>query len=224
MRKPLNLNIAILLVLMSVLAGCSSKPANANEATSPPGAPKSDVRLTFMTNIVGMQFELLAKICKAFTAETGIEVEAVSPGSAYEEIMKLKMASNELPDLFTTHGWSVARYSGYLRLLNDQAWFSAINPSIQPLITNKNGEIYVLPVDVDVAGIVYNRAMMKVLNINIDELTTWHAFEDALTKVKDAGHIGIHIAGRDSWTIGQFFDYTAPSFFTTNENDNYRKQ
>jgi ABC-type glycerol-3-phosphate transport system substrate-binding protein len=66
-RKPLNLNITILLVIMLVLAGCSSRPANVNGAGSSPEAPKSDARLTFMTNISGVQFELLDKISKAFT-------------------------------------------------------------------------------------------------------------------------------------------------------------
>ena len=37
-------------------------------------------------------------------------------------MMKTKMAANDLPDLWTTHGWSVNRYSEYLRPLNDREW------------------------------------------------------------------------------------------------------
>ena len=55
----------------------------------------------------GSQVEVLQAACEAFTAETGIKVEFSAPGDTYEEMMKTKMASNDLPDVFDTHGWAV---------------------------------------------------------------------------------------------------------------------
>lgn len=229
MEKSTKGMMGAVLALMVTAAGCSSEPASTNNNTGTPSpsasaspAPKTNAKLTFMTNIGGVQFETLDQIAKAFTKETGIAVEAISPGSTYEEMMKTKMAAKDLPDLWTTHGWSVARYSEYLRPLNDQPWASQVSPSIKTLITDKNNQIYVLPMDVDLAGIVYNRDMMKELGIKVEELTTWAKFEQAMEKVKAAGYTPLHIGGKDNWTIGQFFDWVAPSLYTTNDSKNYR--
>ena len=38
-----------------------------------------------------------------------------SQGAEFETLMRTRMASLDLPDMWTTHGWSVERYSEYLR-------------------------------------------------------------------------------------------------------------
>ena len=58
--------------------------------------------------------------------------------------MKTRMASQDLPDVFETHGWSVARYSEYLMPLNEESWASRIDEAILPVISDKNDNIYVL--------------------------------------------------------------------------------
>lgn len=222
----------------STLAGCSSAPETVAPApevkTEEPKkeepkkeepkvaeeTPKVSGELVFMTNLVGIQAELLGELSEEFTKETGVKVEFIAPGSTYEEVMKTKMAANDLPDVFTTHGWSVARYSEYLRPINDQPWASNINPSIEERITDKDGNMFVLPMDVDLAGIVYNETVLTGAGVNVDDIKTWDNFEEALQKVKDAGYTPIHIGGKDSWTIGQYFDWVAPSFYITSKDNN----
>lgn len=217
MKRKLTSIIACSVLTFSMLTGCSS--SGGDDATK-----KEDVTLTFMTNKVGKPSDALKEVCEDFTKETGIKVEFSAPGSNYEELMKTKMAANDLPDLWTTHGWSVARYSEYLRTLNDQEWFNDISQSIKPVITGENDEIYALPVNMDIAGILYNVEVLEKSNVNVDDIKTWSDFEKALEKIKAAGFTPIHIGGKDSWTIGQFFDWVAPSFYVTNENKNYRKE
>ncbi|MGL5694749.1 MAG: ABC transporter substrate-binding protein [Peptostreptococcaceae bacterium] len=219
MNKKLISILTGSVLTLSMLTGCTSS----NEKDSG-GGKKEDVTLTFMTNKVGLPSDTLKEICEDFTEETGIKVEFSAPGNSYEELMKTKMAANDLPDLWTTHGWSVARYSEYLRPLNDQPWFKDVSQSIKPVIEAENGEIYALPINMDIAGILYNVDVVEKAGVNVDEIKTWGDFEKALQKIKDAGFTPIHIGGKDSWTIGQFFDWVAPSFYVTNEKDNYRKE
>lgn len=219
MNKKLISILTGSVLTLSMLTGCGS-----TEENNSGGNKTDDVTLTFMTNKVGAPSDALKEICEDFTEETGIKVELSAPGSSYEELMKTKMAANDLPDLWTTHGWSVARYSEYLRTLNDQPWFSNVSQSIKPVIEDEKGEIYALPVNMDIAGILYNVDVIEKAGVNVDEIKTWGDFEKALQKIKDAGFIPIHIGGKDSWTIGQFFDWVAPSFYVTNEKDNYRKE
>lgn len=197
------------------LAACGEK-----KDTEPKAAGKGGETITFATNVVGEKAEALESACKEFEKETGYKVDFQAPGSSYEELMKTKMSANELPDVFTTHGWSVARYSDYLMTVNDREWAADINEQIKPVITNASGDMFVLPVDMDVAGIVCNMSVLEEAGVNPDDIRTWEDFNAACDKIKAAGKNPVHMGGKDNWTIGQFFDWAAPSYFITDENNN----
>ncbi|MBQ7801458.1 MAG: extracellular solute-binding protein [Oscillospiraceae bacterium] len=229
MKKILCLLLALVMV-MGMFAACgdtdetpatnapvSDETKAADDATEAQVGSNSDVVLTFMTNVVGEKATALEAAIRDFEAETGYTVEFSAPGDSYEELMKTKMASNELPDVFTTHGWSVARYSEYLMPVNDMDFASRISDQIKPVITDAEGNMYVLPIDIDIAGMVYNVDVLESCGINVDDLTTWEAFADACAVIEAAGIDPMHIGGKDTWTIGQFFDWVAPSFYVTDE-------
>lgn len=199
--------------MLCTLAGCGGQEA---------GGKDGSVELSFMTNVVGEKASALEAAIDSFEKETGYTVEFSAPGSSYEELMKTKMSSNEMPDLFTTHGWSVARYSEYLEPIDDQPFADKLSKQIEPVITDKDGNMYVLPVDRDIAGIVYNTEALKKAGVDPDSIKTWADFEAACEKVKGAGITPIHMGGKDNWTIGQFFDWAAPSYYVTDDNDNKR--
>ncbi len=198
--------------------------ASSEEASSDEGGKKYEgITLSFMSNIAGVQSEAMEEVIAQFEAETGAVVEYSSPGASYEELMKTKMSANQLPDLFTTHGWSIARYGQYLEPLNGQEWASRLSESAKQVVVEaSSGNFYCLPVDVDVAGIIYNKTVLDAAGVNVDELKTWDAFAESLGKIKEAGYTPIHIGGKDNWTIGQFFDWVAPSYLITDEANNHR--
>ncbi|MDQ2623865.1 MAG: extracellular solute-binding protein [Actinomycetota bacterium] len=227
MKKLLTVGLAgaLTLSLAACSGGSSTTPtpdASAPQSSDSPAAPASDITLTFMTNVVGEQASALEGVLADFTAETGIKVDFSAPGESYEDLMKTKMSANDLPDLFTTHGWSVARYSDFLAPVNDQPFFSRISDQILPVITAESGDVFVLPVDADIAGLVYNVDVLEAAGVDADSLTTWDSFTEALGTIKDKGVTPLHVGGKDSWTIGQFGDWIAPSFFVTNEASNQR--
>lgn len=199
------------------LAACGS--GSGNSESTDEGESKENVTIVFSTNVVGEKADALEQACKDFEEETGYTVDFQAPGADYEELMKTKMASNELPDVFTTHGWSVARYSDYLMPINDMDWAEEIDGQIKGVITDTEGNMFVLPVDVDIAGIVCNISVLEEAGVNPDEIKTWDDFAAACDKIKAAGKNPVHIGGKDSWTIGQFFDWAAPSFYVTDENN-----
>ena len=199
------------------LAACGSDSGESGDDSGKSG----DVTITFSTNVVGAKAEALEAACRDFEEETGYTVDFQAPGESYEELMKTKMSANELPDVFTTHGWSVARYSDYLMPVNDLDWASDINDQIKPVITDSEGNMYVLPIDMDIAGIICNMTVLEEAGVNSDEIKTWDDFAAACDKIKAAGKTPIHMGGKDSWTIGQYFDWAAPSYYITDEADSH---
>jgi raffinose/stachyose/melibiose transport system substrate-binding protein len=216
MKKLLTVALVAAMGIGCVFANGSKEQSSAKE--------EGPVTLTFMTNMTDIHADLLQELSNEYEAESGNKIEFSAPGSSYEELMKTKMSANECPDIFTTHGWSVLRYSEYLEPINDLSWAGDINPQIKPVITDDDGNMFVLPMDVDIAGIIYNASVLEEAGVNVDDIKTWADFEDACAKIKAIGKDPIHMGGKDSWTIGQFFDWAAPSFFITNEADNQRDE
>ena len=150
----------------SLLAGCSSsedsqsasqapaaqEPESKMEAVSEAAGEKeetantaSDVVLEVETLWTNDMLNGLQEIMNDFTEETGIGIELISPGDDYENVMKTRMASGDLPDIWETHGWSTTRYSEYLAPLNDEAWLSKVKDSIRKTVTDAQGNVYVVP-------------------------------------------------------------------------------
>jgi len=170
------------------------------------------------------EFKALTDIAAQYSAANAGVTVTITQYPEYEQVMKSKMAANDLPDLFATHGWSVARYSEYLEPLNNQSWISKLSPAIKPVITNSKGQIFVLPFDVDSAGVAFNKDVLDKCGVDPFAIKTWDDFMAACEKIKAAGIICVDIGGsvQDDWTVGNFFDWVAPSFLITNDNKNYR--
>lgn len=229
MKKILIFAIAGITALTMI--GCSSRPeeptvpvepTNDTETQQEPsedeGVPLTGAKIEFLYNLSGENVsDAVQEVSKQFTKETGIEVEAVMPGSNFSDVMKIRMASNQLPDVWTTHGWAVARYAEYLQPLNDQEFASHIMPNIEGQITGADGNLYTLPINIDLTGIVYNEKVLESLGIDADSIKTWEDFEAVCEILKSEGITPIQLGGKDNWTIGNMLDFVAPTIIT-NEN------
>ncbi|MCD8352486.1 MAG: extracellular solute-binding protein [Planctomycetaceae bacterium] len=138
-----------------------------------------------------------------------VSIEVIVGGGDAEAMLKTKMAANDLPDMWTTHGWSLMRYSEYLEPLNDQPWAKDISPLIKPAITGKDGKFYVLPMDVEVTGIPCNMTVLEKSGVDADAIRTLDDLFAACEKVKQAGFTPMVLGGKDIWPIGQYLLWTA---------------
>lgn len=228
MKRSKLLLLCTLLLSVWTLSACGSGNNNESSPSASGSAPASQatsddkqVTLTVMTNIVGEPAKVLEDIAKQFEAENkNIKIEFSAPGAEYENIMKVKMASNALPDVFSTHGWSKVRYGQYLTDLRDEAWVAQLDDAIKPAVTDDAGKVYALPIDQDKSSPVYNKEVLEKYGVEVP--TTWEEFLAACEtiKTKSNGEVTpIHIGGADSWPIGQFFDFMAtPAFISAPTN------
>jgi raffinose/stachyose/melibiose transport system substrate-binding protein len=182
--------------------------------------PKT-VTISASTNMVGEQAKVLQAIANDFMRKNpDIKVDFTAPGSQYSNIMKIKAASDELPDVFSTHGWAKVRYGTYLADLRAEKWASRIDSSIRPLVTDEAGKVYVLPMDQDKSGMIYNIDILRKYQIEVP--STFQDFLIACEQIKMKSHgqiIPIHIGGSDNWPEGQFYDFFAiPAFISPKEN------
>lgn len=223
--------LGVLIAAAFLLAACGTPSKGGNSdgeqasgeksASADKSGDDSKVTLTVMTNIVGEPAKVLQDIANKFMEENpAIKVDFSAPGAEYENIMKMKMASGELPDVFSTHGWAKVRYGAYLADLKDEEWASRLDASIKPSVTDEQGKVYVLPIDQDKGGPVYNAAVLEKYDVKVPE--TWNELLAAAEEIKTKSNgevTPIHIGGADSWPIGQFFDFYATSVFVSPEKN-----
>ena len=179
--------------------------------------------LEIVTNADEQTFNAVNGIFEKFMEENpGVKISYTTQGSDYEQLMKARMASNDLPDIFATHGWSVARYSEYLRPLNDQPWFGTVEEAFKRNIENADGQIFVLPLNMDQGGLMYNKTLLAELGIEIPK--TWDEFMAACQLAKDKGYTGVFIAGKDSRQPANLMDIAATTFLASCEDKGYTDQ
>lgn len=131
-------------------------------------------------------------IVDRFENESGCKVEVTSYGmDDYENSLKTRMASNTLPDVFETHGWSILRYKEYLTDLSGESWVSQYDESALGVIQDENGEIYVCMPTLMPNGILVNLEVCEDAGVDVYGLNTWEDFSEACKKIKDAGYTPI---------------------------------
>jgi raffinose/stachyose/melibiose transport system substrate-binding protein len=222
-KRVLTFLISFLLI-SAILAACggtpaatttpevtSAKPASTTAPTVAPTVanPPAQVTISVATNRVGEQAKLLEQIARKFEQENpDVKVDFSAPGSDYENLMKIKMAANDMPDVFSTHGWAKIRYGAFLLDLRDQPWASQIDQAIKPAVTDDTGRVYVLPMDQEKTGPVFNADILTQYNVEVP--ATWDQLLATCEtiKTKSAGKVVcIHMGGADSWPVGQYYDF-----------------
>ena len=155
-------------------------------------------------------------------APEGVDIELVPMTNTYEADMKVRLASGDVPDIWSTHGWSLLRYSEFLEPLDARPWAKNFNPALDAAMTNEAGQFFALPINTDVAGIVYNKTVLEDAGIDVKTLTTWESFGDAAATLKAAGITPISTSSKDSWFAGNVADFAASGAYTPDELESLR--
>ncbi|MBB6633180.1 ABC transporter substrate-binding protein [Cohnella thailandensis] len=232
MRKINRKTPIVLLLLAMFVSACGNGNNSADSASSPSGnaAPyesssqppspsaKSPVTLDFSTNASGGTLDAFKDIAERFNEEhEGITVEVAELGKDFNTLMTAKMASNDMPDLFSTAGWSVRRFGEYLLPLNDRAWASQVAEEIKPVVTDAGGNLLALPMDIDISGMVYNPSILQELGLSVPE--TWEQFLAACEAIKKAGYTPVAVAGKESSDIAGLMSRVSLSLLVQSNPD-----
>ena len=178
--------------------------------------------IEFQTNLGASDpiLQTLQDITDGYTTEhPDVTIDLVPMTDTYEADIKVRLASNDPPDIWSTHGWSLLRYSEFLEPLTDQPWAQNVNPALDAAMRDDQGSIYALPANTDVAGIVYNASVLDDLGIDPASLDTWDAFTQALEKIHADGITPISASGKDNWFAGNIADFIASGAFSESSRD-----
>ncbi len=175
----------------STVTGEDSAEASESTDTTSSDKPFSGHTLEIAERYTGATSEQFAKFVEGFEEETGADVVITEYGDDYESTMKTRMASNTLPDIFQTHGWSIGRYKEYLVDLQDEEWAKEYDEAGLGVVQDDDGAIYVLMTSLIANGTLVNLDVCEAAGVDPYTIETWDDLEVACEKVKSAGYTPI---------------------------------
>ncbi|SDN52376.1 raffinose/stachyose/melibiose transport system substrate-binding protein [Paenibacillus sp. yr247] len=214
MKRNLSLMICMAM-LLSILAACAQKevspassPVGTTTAPTASSAPIEVVKLKFFTGKVET-VDLMNQLIDKFNKQNpGIVVEQEYQKDA-ANVMKVKFASGDVPDITTVFSQEYIDQVKYLDLSTEPYW-SRILPAIKDLTTDiKTGKQFRVATNVTMAGIFYNKKIFT--DLGLKEALTWNDFKANLQTIKDKkpGVTPMFIAGKENWTLGHLIEFLA---------------
>ncbi|KEZ47183.1 MULTISPECIES: ABC transporter substrate-binding protein [Metabacillus] len=204
MKRFLLLCMSLVFVF-GIMAGCSSKESSGGDSGKDSKSGDEVVTLNFFQFKVEIADQLQAMI-KEYEAENPnikIKLETVGGGADYGAALKAKFASGEEPDIFNNGGFKeLELWKEKLADLSGEPWVEHVLPIGKVPMTDADGKLYGMPVNLEGYGFVYNKDLFEKAGITeppktIDEL------KEAAKKL-EAKKITPFSAGYGEWwVIGQ---------------------
>ena len=219
MLKKLLKTVVFAAALTTIVTGCS-KSSSGDESSD------GKTVVTLYSTVTNEADKLtLQNVVKKFEKENpDIDIKENYPAGDYESMLRVKMAANDMPDLFDTHGWAILRYGEYVEDLKDMNWVNDLDPSLDQILKDETGKVYAYPLNQAKDGITYNATLLE--EYGITPPSTFDEFMTALETVKEKGKgevTPLWFAGSDKNAFGQYFDQFSTPLLVTGEK-NYKKE
>jgi raffinose/stachyose/melibiose transport system substrate-binding protein len=208
MLKRFSLLLLSLLLMVGIIAGCSS------DKTTTEDKPKDDAKPTDKQEQVTLNFfqfkveiaDQLQEMIKEFEAEhpnIKVKLETVGGGADYGAALKAKFASGEKPDIFNNGGFKeLELWKEHLADLSNEPWAQHVLPIGKVPMTDTDGKLYGMPVNLEGYGFIYNKDLFEQAGISSPPATI-SELKAAAEKLKAAGITPFSAGYGEWWVIGQ---------------------
>jgi raffinose/stachyose/melibiose transport system substrate-binding protein len=218
-RKITTLVLCLTLVL-SVITGCGNKKEKGvNTAkdstekqsdtvdTSAKDGKKEHVTLKLFTGKIET-IDLMNEIINEFNeSQDRITVEQEYQKDA-SNIIKIKFAADEAPDIMATYEQGFADEGKYLDLSDQSQWWERLTPAMKEACTDvKTGKQYRVCTNMTTAGFFYNKDIFNELGLSV--ATTWDEFVKNLETIKEnkPDVTPWFIFGNEAWHLGHLIEF-----------------
>ena len=172
------------------------------------GSTDKPVTLTWMVGQTD-QFQKPAKaLAAAFHAKNPnitIKIETGPQGSELDNLVKTRLATGEMTDMFVYNSGSLLQAlhpEQTLQPLSDEAWVDKVDDSFIPAVSAKD-QVFGAPFGSTFGGgILYNRKVYDRLGLQVPK--TWDEFMANSAKIKKAGIDPVIQSYGDTWTSQLF--------------------
>lgn len=175
-------------------------------------------------------FDEYKRMAKRIEQDYGCKVEfQVAPDNEYYSLLKVKLSTNEVPDIFAYNFPTQNEEIGaaqYCVDLSNEPWINRlVNPEL--LEDGKDGKIYALPEESSAVymAVFYNKKVMDDIGIKDPNPKTYQEFLDILQTVKENGNgvIPFYETNADTWTTQIFMTAGLPAVLGDQADEIFQK-
>lgn len=209
MKRFFLLSLFLLLVV-GIFAGCSSKDTTTEEKPEDDSQkPSEEVEEVVTLDFFQFKVEIadqLQEMINEFEVEypnIKVKLETVGGGADYGAALKAKFASGEKPDIFNNGGFKeLELWKEHLADLSNEPWAENVLPIGKVPMTDTDGKLYGMPVNLEGYGFIYNKDLFEQAGIT-EPPATISELKDAAAKLKDNGITPFSAGYAEWWVIGQ---------------------
>lgn len=197
-RRKLVSAVGMTAVAGIVLAGCSGGGG---------GGEAGDVELTWLQGSgVQTNIDIAQSLVDAFEAENpGITIK-VDPsggaGSEYDNLLKTRLATGEVGDIFWYNsGSQLQGLNPDQTLLDvaDEPWVGDLDETFRSVVSGADDAVYGAPTgSAGTGGFLYNIPLYEELGLSVP--TTWDEFLSNADAIKASGTPAVEMTFGDTWT------------------------
>jgi len=149
------------------------------------------------------QQKAIDAVVAAFEAKYPIDIEFdFKPGSSEgENLVKTRLAANDMPDLLTYNSGSLFQVLNLEKNfvdLSKEPFAARILDSFKSVVSAGKG-FYAIPYQpIPAGGILYNKKVYAELGLKVPK--TWKEFTANCDKIKAAGKVAVIVSYKDDWT------------------------
>lgn len=144
---------------------------------------------------------------KEFTKENSninIKIVKYSQTGSYTEKLNSLKASNNVPTLTLVDSAHLGAFKDIGADLSSEQWVNDISGGISDIAKNDNGQIIAFPFATEGMGFIYNKKVIDEAGIDINNINTISALEDAFKKINLIGKDALIITNEE-WSLGDHF-------------------
>lgn len=219
MKKVLAIMICLALLAALVLSGCTGKDTTAGketmEATSGNTSQttqkveetkKGNIHVSFFTGKTET-IDFINEVINKFNEQNAGIIVAQEFQKEASNVIRVKFASGDVPDIITTYEQEYVDQGKYLDL-SGEAWWSRLIPSMKDSCSDlKSGKQYRICTNMTMAGIFYNKSIFNELGLK--EAATWEEFKNNLKTIKEKkpGVTPWFVPGKEAWSLGHLIEF-----------------
>lgn len=133
-----------------------------------------------------------------------LDIQKIAGGDQGNNILTVKIASDDLPDLLQYYGpsWIDVNCNGLDKIVELDG-LESLNQYDQNIIDAEyryKGKLYAMPIgETALMGVFYNKKIFSNLGLSIPQ--NWDEFLQTCENIKNAGITPVFYAGKDIWTL-----------------------
>lgn len=191
-------------IAIAIALAAGAYAEGSKDSGAPAQAAKGKTKLVWLQWTNEPQQKAIDAVVAAFEAKyPAIDIEfEFKPGSAEgENLVKTRIAANDMPDLLTYNSGSLFQVLNLEKNfvdLSNEPLASKILDSFKSVVAAGKG-FYAIPYQpIPIGGILYNKKVYAALGLKVPK--TWKEFLANCEKVKAAGKVPVIASYKDDWT------------------------